>query len=199
MNARSLVLFALAALLLGCDQPPNRELGAAESALAEAKAEGAQVYAAERFKEAEAALLAARQKVEHKDYRGALSSAVDAAEKAREAAAAVPSAKVLLKSAAETAQAEAQAALDGVLAVKEEAAQSRAPETVFEALQGRVAEVEAAIQGVSDRLGEGDLLGAQKAAADLKAIASGLDVQFRAALDKWLEEHPRRRKPPKKK
>ncbi len=189
----------LASLLVACDQPPNRELRAAETALSDAKKEGADVYAAERLKEAEAALAAARQKVEQKDYRGALSSAVDAAEKARAAAAAVPSAKVLLKSAAETAQAEAQAVLDEVVAIKEEAAQSKVPEAAFAAVQGRVAEVEAAIQGVTDRLGESDLHGAQKAAADLKARASGLAGEFRAALDKWLEEHPKGRKPPRKK
>src|SRR5512134_3108572 len=104
----------LAALLAGCAQPPTRELTAAETALAEAQRAEAEKYASELMEQAKAALVAARQKVEQKDYRGALSSAVDASEKARAAAAAVPSAKMLLKGAAETAQAEAQAALDEV-------------------------------------------------------------------------------------
>ncbi len=194
------VLPALLPLLfLACDQPPTRELGAAESALRDARKEGADVFAAERFKEAEAALASARQKVDQKDYRGALSSAVDAAEKAKAAAAAVPSARIVLKGGAETAQAEAQAVLDDVAAIREEAATTRVPETAFESLQPRVADVEAALKVVEDSLDRGDLLAAQKAGADLKSKASGLGAEYRAALDKWNEEHPRGRKPARRK
>lgn len=189
----------LALLLSACDQPPTRELGAAESALADARKEGADVFAAERFKEAEATLASARQKVDQKDYRGALSSAVDAAEKAKAAAAAVPSARILLKGAAETAQAEAQAILDEIAAVREEAAKTRVPDAAFETLQPRAADVEAALKAVEDSLDQGDLLAAQKAGADLKSKATGLGADYRAAFDKWNQEHPKGRKPPKRK
>jgi hypothetical protein len=184
--------------LAACDQPPTRELAAAETALATARRDGADTFAAERFREAEAALASARQKVDQKDYRGALSSAVDAAEKARGAAAAVPSAKILLRSGAETIQAESQAALDEAAAVREEAASARVPESVFALLQPRAADVEAGLQAVAGHLEQGDLLAAQKAAAELKGKAAGLGAEYRAALDKWNEEHPKGRRPARK-
>lgn len=189
----------LATLLTGCEQPPTRELTAAEGALAEARRQGAESYAPDLLEQAEAAFQAARQKVEQKDYRGALSSAVDAAEKARAAAAAVPSAKILLKGAAEVAQAEAQAALDEVAAVRQEAAKAKVPDAAFEAVAGLVGEVEAGLKAVTDHLAQDDLIAAQKAGAELKARAASLRTDFRAALDKWVEEHPKGRKPAKKK
>jgi hypothetical protein len=188
----------LALLLAACDQPPTRELGAAESALADARSQGADVFAAERFKEAEAALASARQKADQKDYRGALSSAVDAAEKAKAAAAGVPSAKVLLRSGAETVQAEAQAALDEAAGIREEAKKGRVPEAAFEALVSRTAEVEAGLKTLAGLLEQGELIEAQKAGAELKARAAGLAADYRAALDKWNEEHPRSRRPAKR-
>ena len=189
----------LAALAGGCDQPPTREMTAAQNALAEARQQEAALYAPDLLKEAETAFEAARQKVEQKDYRGALSSAVDAAEKARSAGTAVPSAKMLLKGGAEVAQAEAQAALDEVAAVREEAAKAKVPDAAFEAVAPRVAEVEAALKAVTDHLAQGDLIAAQKAGAELKPIASSVKTDFRAAVDKWLQEHPKGRKPAKKK
>ena len=190
---------SLAVLLVGCAQPPTRELTAAETALAEARRAEAEKYASELMEQANAALVAARQRVEQKDYRGALSSAMDAAEKARAAAAAVPSAKMLLKGAAETAQAEAQAALDEVAAIREEAAKAKVPDAAFEAVATAVGEVEAAMKAVADDLAKEDFNAAQKAGAELKTKAAALAAEYRAALDKWLEEHPRGRRPAKRK
>jgi hypothetical protein len=197
MTQRGAVLL-LAGLLCACDQPPTRELGAAEAAVGAARKEGADVYAADRFREAETALSTARQKADQKDYRGALSAAVDAAEKAKAAATAVPSAKVLLKSAAETAQAEAQAALDEVEAVEQEAAKAKVPDTVFEAQRARLVEVKGALEAVTARLAADDLLGAQHAGAELKAKVGTLAADFRAAFEQWQQEHPKGRKPVRK-
>jgi hypothetical protein len=196
---RGALVLSIVALLEGCAQPPTRELTAAETALAEARRAEAEKYATELMEQANAAFLAARQRVEQKDYRGALSSAVDAAEKARAAAAAVPSAKLLLKGAAETAQAEAQAALDEVAAIREEAAKAKVPDAAFEAVSAAVGEVEAAMKVVADHLTKEDFAAAQKAGAELKTKAAALATEYRAALDKWLAEHPRGRRQPKRK
>jgi hypothetical protein len=195
---RGALVLSIVALLEGCAQPPTRELTAAETALAEARRAEAEKYATELLEQADAALLAARQKVEQKDYRGALSSAVDAAEKARAAAAAVPSAKLLLKGAAETAQAEAQAALDEVAAIREEAAKAKVPDAAFEAVSAAVGEVETAAKVVADHLAKEDFAAAQKAGAELKTKAAALAAEYRAALDRWLAEHPRGRRPAKR-
>ncbi len=195
---RGPLLWLLAVVLAGCEQPPTRELTAAESALADAREAGADSYAPDLWDQANGALQAARQKVEQKDYRGALSAAIDAADKARAAAAAVPSAKLLLKGAAEVAQAEAQAALEEVAAVREEAAKAKVPEAAFEQVASLVGEVEAGLKSVTDHLAQDDLIAAQKAATELKAKAASLRADFRAALDRWIEEHPRGRRPARK-
>src|SRR5262245_29875182 len=194
--ARAGALFA-GALAVACAQPPERELSAAENALKDVRPE-ATLYAPDLLKDAESTYWTARQKFEQKDYRGARSAALQAADKARAAAAAVPSAKLLVRSAAEVAQAEAQAALDEVAAVREEAAKARVPASAFEAVASRVAELEAGLKAVTDHLAQGDLVAAQKAGAALKPLASSVKTDFRAALDKWNEEHRKGRKPAKR-
>ena len=203
MKPRTLVrlILSLAGCLLlsACDQPPAREIAAAETALAQARKDQADAYAPEQWKAAEAALAQARQKVDGKDYRGALSSAMDAGEKARSASAAVASAKLLVKGAAQMAQAEVQAALDEVATVREEAAKSKVPEEAFAAVDDRVQQATDAVAALTSHIEKDELLEAQKAGADLKARFGTLGTEFRAALDAWLEEHPKGRKAVKKK
>ncbi len=186
-------------LLSACDQPPAREIAAAEAALAQARKDQADAYAPEQWKAAEAALNQARQKVDAKDYRGALSSAMDAGEKAKAASGAVASAKLLVKGAAQMAQAEVQAGLDEVAAVREEAAKSKVPEEAFAAVEARVQEATAGVAALTAQIEKDELLEAQKTSADLKARFASLGADFRAALDAWLAEHPKGRKAVKKK
>lgn len=181
-------------LLAGCDQPPAKEIAAAETALAQARKDGAFAFAPEQWKAAEAALAQARQKVEVKDYRGALSSAIDASDKAKGAATAAASAKLLARSAAEVAQAEAQAALDEVAAVKEEAAKTKVPDSAFAELEPKLESIREGLAVVVQLLEKGDLLGAQKSGSDLKAQAAPLAEGYRDALTQWQEAHPKGRK-----
>jgi hypothetical protein len=195
---RRILPLAACLLLSACDQPPAREIAAAEAALAQARKDQADAYAPEQWKAAEAALGQARQKVDAKDYRGALSSAMDAGEKARSASAAVASAKLLVKGAAQMAQAEVQAALDEVATVREEAAKSKVPAEAFAVLDARAQEATDAVAGLTSHIEKDELLEAQKAGADLKARFGSLGADFRAALDTWLEEHPKGRRAVKK-
>ncbi len=80
-RARAPLIAAL--LSFACDQPPIKEIAAAEAELRKASAAAADVYVAERYAEADAALQDARRRVGEKDYRGALSSAMEAADRAR--------------------------------------------------------------------------------------------------------------------
>lgn len=68
-----------------CDSPPVKELEAAEAELAKARDADAEVFASEAFSEAETALTDARANVLRREYRSALSSALDAAQKSKEA------------------------------------------------------------------------------------------------------------------
>ena len=124
---------------------------------------------------------------------------MDAGEKARAASQAVASAKVLAKGAADMAQAEVQAGLDEVAAVKEEAAKSKVPEEAFAALDAKLQEAKDGLTALADKVAKDDLVEAQKLGADLKARFASLGTEYRAALDAWLAEHAKGRKPGKKK
>jgi hypothetical protein len=82
----------LAAVLAGavamtaCAEPPTREISQAQGALDAARAAGAESYARTQFQAADAALKRAHDAVAERDYRQALSSALDAREQARTAA-----------------------------------------------------------------------------------------------------------------
>jgi hypothetical protein len=186
--------------LAGCDQPPLKELAAAESALAKAREAGAEGYAVERLREAESALAEARRKAGDKDYRGALSSATEAAEKARGAAQAAAASKTLARSAAEVAVTETEALIEDALKVQEEAlaAKPKVPEEAFADCAAKVEELRAGLENVGDLLAREELLAAQRAAEALKAQATPLPALFQDARAKWEEEHPQGRRAPRR-
>ena len=195
---RKAVLLLSALLLCSCDKPPVKEMAAAEAALAQARKADAPKLAPDRFKEAEAALAQAQQKVQAKDYRGALSSATDAAEKAKTAAKAAASAITMAKSAVEVAQAEILAKLEEVTSVRQEAITEKVPDEAFGELITAAEDLKQKADGLAASAAE-DVIDAQKTAEALKAQAAALPGQFREALDKWRTEHPKRGKPVKKK
>lgn len=197
MIARSRVAHLLLPLLaaLGfsaCDEPPRKEIGAAEAALAQARHAGAERYTPERYREAELALREAKKKVQQKDYRGALSSATEATDKSRQAAQQAAAAKTVIRSANEVAQAEIQASFDEIAQVREGAANDKVPDKVFDELTAEADQAQQALQGIAKAMESGDLLEAQKAAAELKARVAPLPGRFREAVDAWQAAHPKR-------
>jgi hypothetical protein len=173
---------------LGCEQPPTREIEAAQAQVDAARKEGAETYAADRWKDAQGSMQQARDRMAEKDYRGALSSANAAAERARSALQAIRSARSLAKGRTETTQAEIRAALDEVDAIRQEAATAKVPEEVFAEFAPRVADAEAALQHITETLAT-DALKAQSEAAELKTRCADLPTAFRQAQAKWMAEH----------
>lgn len=82
---RPLVVVALLAPL-GCAEPPNKELDQAQGAIEAARAAGADQFAPEEIRAAADALARAHTAVGQRDYRQALSLAIDSKERARDAA-----------------------------------------------------------------------------------------------------------------
>ena len=189
---RSLLFLAVFALC-SCEQPPNKEIVAAEKQLDDARKAGADQYAPARLQEADAAIRDAHRKVDEKDYRGALSSAMDAAEKARSATKAAAAARTLARGAAEMAQAEARIMLDEAAHIREEAVKARVPDTAFEELEPRARKVNEDLEAVSAILKRGDILEAQRAAAAVKTEAAALPAQYRSAVEAWEAAHPKGR------
>jgi chromosome segregation ATPase len=79
-------LALLTCLTVGCSNPPTKEHEQAEDALRAARAADAATYAAEELQAAQAALDKYDQAVQQRDYREALSDAIDARDRAFEAA-----------------------------------------------------------------------------------------------------------------
>jgi hypothetical protein len=184
-------------LALGaCDQPPTQEISAAEAQIEEARQAGAERFVPDRWREAQAALVTARAKIQQKDYRGALTAANDAAEKGRLAAQGVATAKAHAVRAAELAQREIGIFMEEIEQARQEALVAKVPDEAFVEVEPRLAEVREGLLRVADTLAKGDVLEAQKAAAELRAQATDLPAAFRDARALWEEEHPvKARKP----
>jgi hypothetical protein len=104
------VLLAAAAAA-ACAEPPAREISQAQGALDAARAAGAEAYARTEYQAADTALKRAHASVGERDYRQALSYALEAREQARLAAREASAARA--RAATEVAQA-IQAAARGV-------------------------------------------------------------------------------------
>jgi hypothetical protein len=189
---------AAAAVLCACDQPPDKEIAAAEQQVEQAREAGAGQYAPARLHEAEAAMQDAHRKVVEKDYRGALSAATDAADKARAAAKAAKAAQTLARGSAELAQAEARVMLEEAARIQEEAVKAKVPDAAFEELEPRMRKVNEDLQAASAILDRGDLLEAQRAAVAVKTEAAALPAQYRNAVEAWRAANPKGRRAPAK-
>ena len=197
-RALAIAAAAATAVLGACDQPPDKEIAAAEEQVEQARAAGAGHYAPARLHEAEAAMQDAHQKVAEKDYRGALSAATDAADKARAAAKAAKAAQTLARGSAELAQAEARVMLDEAARIREEAVKANVPDAAFEDLEPRARKVNQDLETVAAILQRGELLEAQKAAAAVKTEAAALPAQYLNAVEAWRAANPKGRRAPAK-
>lgn len=181
--------------LVGCDQPPTKEIAAAEAQIEQARQAGAERFVPDRWRDAQAALEIARAKAQQKDYRGALSAANDAADKGRGAVQAVAAARANAKGAAELAQREIAVFLEEIDQIRQEAVVAKVPDEAFAEVESRVEEIREGLQRVTDTLGRGEVLEAQKAAAELRAQATDLPAAYRDARAQWEEDHPKGRRP----
>jgi hypothetical protein len=110
---RRLGLAVLLTAAASCSNPPTKERDQAQTALAAARAADAAIYAAEDLQAAQAALDKYDQSVGQRDYRQALSDAIEARDRAYEAA----RQSTTLKASARTQLQGAMTQLDGLLKV----------------------------------------------------------------------------------
>ncbi|HXW03695.1 MAG TPA: hypothetical protein VD833_00570 [Vicinamibacterales bacterium] len=119
----------LCALLLtiACSEPPQKEIDVAQGAIDAARSAGADEYATAEFNAAVDALKAAHDAVAQRDYRLALSHAIDANERAKAAARQAADGKALARSQAEGAVAATATALQQLRAALKAAETARVP------------------------------------------------------------------------
>jgi len=89
------------ALLSGCSEPPQKEIDQAQAAIDAARSAGAEAYAADEYNAALTALQKSHGAIDQRDYREALNYAIDARQRATDAAKQAGIAKSHMRSAAE--------------------------------------------------------------------------------------------------
>lgn len=160
-------------LSAACSAPPQKEIDRAQQAIDAARAAGAERYAPEAYATATAALQQSHEAVEQRDYRLALSRAVDASDRAQEAEQAAAENKTRARSASEAAVNGANAALRQLQARLKLAEEARVPPRELAPARRTAKDAEAALQKARTLLSSGDYGGARTA-------VSGLDEQIRS-------------------
>jgi hypothetical protein len=176
--ARAFVL-AASLVVAACDQPPRKEIEAAEQQVARAAQAGAREYAPDRYQQAEEALALARRRLEERDYRSALSAANDAADRARAAIAAVEPARREARESVELALAEIRTALDRA-ATERAAAVKSVPRARLADLDARVEKAKAALAEAQPRLASEDPLRLKEMVDALRTDVAPLPDLYRA-------------------
>lgn len=165
-----------AIVLPACSEPPQKEITRAQGAIDAARAAGAERYAPEALTAATGALQQAHEAVDQRDYRLALSRAVDAFDRAQDAARLAADGRTRARSDAETAINAANVALQQLEARLKAADTARVPPKEI-AVGRRVAKDAAAtLQKARAQFGGGNY-------AEAIASVKGVDAAIRAQID----------------
>lgn len=177
-------------LLTGCAEPPSKEMHQAQGAIDAAKAAGADQYAAEEFKGAVDALAQADVAVTARDYRLALSHALDSRERAQGAAKAAVDARAKARGDAERALAEATALVDRTDLRLKQPEVAKVNRRVLMPVQKAVTTAQGTLQEARAALEKEDY-------ARVREVTAGVSREIKAALvqlDAAAPPPPRARK-----
>ena len=187
---------AIGTLLLftACSEPPQKEIDRAQGAIDAARAAGAEQYASEPFRAATTAMQQTHEAVQQHDYRLALSRAIDANERALEAARQAADGKA-------RAQADADAAVNRLATTLRQleerikaAETARLPPRELEGARRTRADGDAALQKARAAAGSGNYLAALDTA---KALPETITEEIRTlneAIDARAGRGARRRR-----
>jgi len=175
---RLLLSLAVLAAVAGaaCGDPPDKEMQQAQGAIDAARAAGADQYARDEFAAAEDALKRSHEAVGQRDYRQALNTALDARERAQEAAKETVNKKAIARADATQAIADADAALHDSRAKLRTAETARAPARILAAARKAIDNGEIAVQEARTAFDKGDYL---KSIETGRAIAPALRAAMR--------------------
>lgn len=161
--------------------------------VARAKAAGAEAYAPERWRQAEAANRLAHQRLQDRDYQGALSAANDAAESARLALETIGPAKQKARSDAALGLAEVKATLDRAATERAGAVKAGMARRTLEPLDARVHDAELGMTAISQQVEAGDYAMVADRVAALRTEVAPLPDLYRAARPPQDTKRPRAR------
>ena len=181
-----LALFACAA----CSEPPQKEIDRAQGAVETARAAGADRYAPAEFAAATTSLQQANDAVTGRDYRLALLRALDAFERAQQAARQAADGKARARSDAEVALARSVGGIQRLEHAIKTAEAQRPPPAVLAKARQTVASVEAALQKAGAMMKEERFLDATTL---LQGVPEQINEQIAVVSEAKPGRAPRRR------
>jgi hypothetical protein len=174
-----------ACTFLSCGTPPDKEIQQAQGAIDAARVVDADRYATEEFTAAQDSLKRANDAVAQRDYRLALSNALDSRERAQNAAKQAADAKAAARVDADRALAAASTALTNATAALKSAEASRSAAKVLSASRLKIGDAERLLQEARTAFQRNDypavLSAAAAATSALTAATSDLTTANSAA------------------
>jgi hypothetical protein len=158
-----LACLASALLISACAEPPNKEMNQAQGAIDAARAAGADQFATDEYKAAVDALEKSRAAVEQRDYRQALSYALDARERGQVAARAAGDEKARVRAETDRALHVTELSLDRARVALDEAKAARVATKDLAAPLAALATAERAVREARAAMERDDYTGAKKA------------------------------------
>jgi hypothetical protein len=172
---RAIVIVISLLLASACSDPPSKEMHQAQGAIDAAKAAGAEQYAADELKAAVDALARADVAVSARDFRLALSHALDSRERAQDAAKAAVDGRAKARGDAERVLAETTALVDRAETRLKTADSGKLPRRTTEGVQRAVTTARTALQEARTALEQEDY-------ARVAPVATTVAAQIEAAL-----------------
>jgi hypothetical protein len=156
-------------LLAACSAPPQKEIDLAQGALDAARAAGAEQYAPAEYTAATSALEQAHDAVRDRDYRLALTRALDAHDRAQGAAKGAADGKARARGEAEAATAAASAAVSQIQHRLKAAQEAKIGQRELAAVRTTVSAAESSVQKARAAIRAEDYLAAKEAVAGIPA------------------------------
>jgi hypothetical protein len=173
-----------------CSEPPQKEIDRAQGAIDAARAAGAERYAASEFAAATAALEQAHSAVAARDYRLALSRALDAGERAQQAARQAADGKARSRSEVEGAAAATTTGLQQLRTAIRAAEAAHVPAQTLASARRTATSADAALQKARALLKAEQYLDARDA---LGGVSDRIGAEIRSLNDAARSRTGRRR------
>ncbi len=196
MRRLSAMLYTVvcAIVLSACSEPPQREINRAQGAIDAAKAAGAERYAPEALSAATGALQQAHEAVDQRDYRLALSRAVDAFDRAQDAARLAADGRARARTDAETAINAANVALQQLETHLKAADTARVPPKEIAQARRTARDAAATLQKARAQFGAGSYA---EAVESVKGVDAAIRTQIRE-VEQAASARSKRRPPVKR-
>ena len=186
------LVLSLALVFVGCAQPPEEEINAAQAALDGAKKAEADIYAPEAYAAAKQSLDDSRSKVEQEDYEGAKASALRAKEQADQAKSLADAAKPKVRDEAQALVARLTPVLSDTKSAAGNAPQGKGADEDLDQLRSDLGQAEASLSSAQNSLAAGKFKDALDQAKSADGKLSQVQASLQTAMKKiadWQEEN----------